>query len=54
MAPVKTLAEKSTRLKMSGSNCTKQKSNGRKKAWSKPTLEDVSGKIMAQPYIRFT
>jgi hypothetical protein len=22
--------------------------------WQKPTLEDVSGKIMAQPYIRFT
>ena len=25
-----------------------------KKEWQKPTLEDVSGKIMAQPYIRFT
>lgn len=25
-----------------------------KKNWEKPTLEDVSGKIMAQPYIRFT
>ena len=25
-----------------------------KKAWQPPTLEDVSGKIMAQPYIRFT
>jgi len=25
-----------------------------KKNWQKPTLEDVSGKIMAQPYIRFT
>lgn len=24
------------------------------KRWQKPTLEDVSGKIMAQPYIRFT
>ena len=22
--------------------------------WIKPILEDVSGKIMAQPYIRFT
>lgn len=22
--------------------------------WEKPTLEDVSEKIMAQPYIRFT
>ena len=26
----------------------------RKKAWKSPTLEDVSAKIMAQPYIRFT
>ena len=24
------------------------------KKWEKPTLEDVSAKIMAQPYIRFT
>tara|TARA_B100000315_G_scaffold225371_1_gene231548 strand:+ start:673 stop:819 length:147 start_codon:yes stop_codon:yes gene_type:complete len=26
----------------------------KKKTWKKPTLEDVSGKVMAQPYIRFT
>jgi hypothetical protein len=25
-----------------------------KKSWKKPMLEDVSGKVMAQPYIRFT
>lgn len=25
-----------------------------KKKWQKPCFEDVSGKIMAQPYIRFT
>ncbi len=25
-----------------------------KKEWQKPVLEDVSGKVMAQPYIRFT
>ncbi|MBU3911260.1 MAG: hypothetical protein KKD90_01600 [Candidatus Omnitrophica bacterium] len=24
------------------------------KEWKKPTLEDVSEKVMAQPYIRFT
>lgn len=24
------------------------------KQWQKPTLEDVSEKVMAQPYIRFT
>lgn len=29
----------------------KKKKNGK---WEKPKLEDVSGKIMAQPYIRFT
>lgn len=30
------------------------KDNGTKKKWQKPKLEDVSGKVMAQPYIRFT
>lgn len=25
-----------------------------KRAWKKPSLEDVSKKVMAQPYIRFT
>ena len=25
-----------------------------KRSWETPKLEDVSGKIMAQPYIRFT
>lgn len=29
--------------------------NGKKAPkWKKPALEDVSGKVMAQPYIRFT
>ncbi|MEW5694309.1 MAG: hypothetical protein AB1765_13570 [Candidatus Hydrogenedentota bacterium] len=28
--------------------------NQKNKEWQKPTLEDVSEKIMAQPYIRFT
>jgi hypothetical protein len=28
--------------------------NKAKKKWQKPKLEDVSGKVMAQPYIRFT
>jgi len=35
----------------------KEKKNKEKqiqKKWQKPTLEDVSEKIMAQPYIRFT
>ena len=30
------------------------RNNHKKQKWQKPTLEDVSGKIMAQPYIRFT
>ena len=30
------------------------KEAGTKKKWQKPKLEDVSGKVMAQPYIRFT
>ena len=25
-----------------------------KKLWKKPSLEDVSQRVMAQPYIRFT
>lgn len=24
------------------------------RTWEKPVLEDVSGRVMAQPYIRFT
>lgn len=26
----------------------------RMEKWERPQLEDVSGKVMAQPYIRFT
>lgn len=32
----------------------KERNNGGKKEWKKPTLEDVSVRVMAQPYIRFT
>lgn len=28
--------------------------NEAKPAWTKPTIEDVSEEVMAQPYIRFT
>lgn len=38
------------KLKVNGKNSNKKKD----KKWEKPKLEDVSGKIMAQPYIRFT
>ena len=33
---------------------SQMKENKSKKKWQKPKLEDVSGKVMAQPYIRFT
>ena len=33
---------------------TKKATNNGKKQWKKPSLEDVSGRVMAQPYIRFT
>ena len=40
---------------MAGKKISKKtNSNKKTKKWSKPTLEDVSGKVMAQPYIRFT
>ncbi len=35
-------------------NCEQTKKTTAKKTWRKPRLEDVSGKVMAQPYIRFT
>ncbi len=32
-----------------------QRTTGKgRRRWAKPALEDVSAKIMAQPYIRFT
>lgn len=32
----------------------KKASPNGKKQWQKPRLEDVSSRVMAQPYIRFT
>lgn len=31
-----------------------EKLPGKEQKWEKPVLEDVSGRVMAQPYIRFT
>jgi hypothetical protein len=47
--------EKKTEVKISGEQavCGTEKAQAKKK-WQKPKLEDVSGKVMAQPYIRFT
>lgn len=43
------------RRRLSGEKKDKErKSEHKKQKWEKPTLEDVSEKIMAQPYIRFT
>lgn len=42
------------KMKLNGSQKNNAKKNHKKVNWEKPTLEDVSGKIMAQPYIRFT
>ncbi len=33
---------------------TNKLANNGKKQWKKPSLEDVSERVMAQPYIRFT
>jgi hypothetical protein len=48
--------EKKTELEINGKPavCTETTKAQTKKKWQKPKLEDVSGKVMAQPYIRFT
>ncbi len=35
-------------------SCRDRIAKKKSKQWEKPALEDVSGKVMAQPYIRFT
>lgn len=40
--------------KPKGESINKGKKKNESKRWQKPILEDVSEKIMAQPYIRFT
>ena len=48
--------EKKTKLEINGEQvvCAETTKAQTKKKWRKPKLEDVSGKVMAQPYIRFT
>ena len=48
--------EKKTELEIGGEQvvATETEKSQAKKQWQKPKLEDVSGKVMAQPYIRFT
>jgi hypothetical protein len=42
------------KTKVDRSNRVEVEKTESKKKWQKPKLEDVSGKVMAQPYIRFT
>lgn len=46
--------EKKTEKKITASNCEKNVGKEHKNKWQKPAFEDVSGRVMAQPYIRFT
>lgn len=42
------------KVQVAPERATTQTKENAKGKWRKPKLEDVSGKIMAQPYIRFT
>ena len=48
------MEKKQVEIKEGQSAVGLNKANKTKKKWQKPKLEDVSGKVMAQPYIRFT
>ncbi len=52
----KHIMEKKNKLEIHGKDtvCAETTETPAKKKWQKPKLEDVSGKVMAQPYIRFT
>jgi len=47
----KTIAEK---IEVQTSECPQESKKDNEKKWEKPTLENVSKEVMAQPYIRFT
>lgn len=48
------MEEKKDRKEVIAGDTGKKVKSDSKKEWKKPTLEDVSGRVMAQPYIRFT
>ncbi len=48
------MEKKQTEINHGGCASGRIKEGKEKKKWQKPKLEDVSGKVMAQPYIRFT
>ncbi len=47
------MEKKQVEAKLGQSAVSQTKEGKAKKKWQKPKLEDVSGKVMAQPYIRF-
>jgi len=48
------MENKGLEISQGQSTASQLKEDKPKKKWQKPRLEDVSGKVMAQPYIRFT
>ncbi len=48
------MQKKQVEIELDKSAVSQTKESKAKKKWQKPKLEDVSGKVMAQPYIRFT
>ncbi|MBI4669164.1 MAG: hypothetical protein HY747_08260 [Elusimicrobia bacterium] len=52
--PKTTVDTKTTAATTTTATTTATKTTTNKKKWEKPTLEEVSDKVMAQPYIRFT
>ena len=48
------MEKKQAEINTGQSAVSEVKEDKTKKKWQKPKLEDVSGKVMAQPYIRFT
>jgi hypothetical protein len=48
------MQRKNNQKKPSAFQTNKLSEKNKSKEWQKPTLEDVSGRVMAQPYIRFT
>lgn len=48
------MQNKEAAIKLNSQRTEAQNEGKNRKKWHKPKLEDVSGKVMAQPYIRFT
>ncbi len=46
--------EKNNQETVEAKSSPESRKKNKDRKWQKPVLEDVSGKVMAQPYIRFT